>query len=56
MWVSSDPRVNKERQKSLSSCKFCNERGHSTRYCHKKNLKDTVLSEEETLIDALSNS
>ena len=36
MWIQSDPLVNFEWQKAQPYCKFCQENGHSTRYCSKK--------------------
>ena len=33
LWLTSDPAINKERQKGLPLCKKCLVRGHSGRYC-----------------------
>ena len=44
LWVNTDPLINLERQKTLSFCKECNIRGHSTRYCiAKKDITDDAL-------------
>ena len=54
MWISSDPQVNCERSRSKPFCKYCKERGHSTRYCKKKNMKETVLAEEDAIFNMLN--
>ena len=51
MWVASDPQVNTEQLKAKPTCKNCNIRGHSRRYC-KANLIGT-LSEDDQLFDML---
>ena len=44
LWVNTDPIINLERQKTLSFCKLCSVRGHSTRYCiAKKDITDDDL-------------
>ena len=44
LWVNTDPIINLERQKTLSFCKLCSARGHSTRYCiAKKDITDDDL-------------
>ena len=55
MWVSSDPSVNNEREKTRPYCTHCDERGHSIRYCVKKNIVDTASTEEEMLISMLTS-
>ena len=56
MWVSSDPLLNAERQKTLPFCTFCNERGHCLRYCVQKNVVSGVPTEEDDLISMLTHS
>ena len=55
MWVSSDPWVNNERGKTLPFCTHFDERGHSIRYCRKKNIVDTAQTVEEMLILMLTS-
>ena len=45
LWLTSDPAINKERQKGLPLCKKCFVRGHSGRYCGqlRQNLSSTDL-------------
>ena len=48
LWVGSDPLVNLTRLKAQSYCKFCQEHGHSTRYCTvKKPLFGPSSSDDE---------
>ena len=54
LWVSSDPLLNEERQKTLPFCTFCKERGHSIRYCVQKNVVSGALTEEDDLISILT--
>ena len=52
MWMSSDPKINKERVKAMPYCTFCKESGHSIRYCSKIRKIVTVQAEEETLLNS----
>ena len=52
MWLGSDPLVNVERAKSKSFCKYCEEMGHSTRYCKKNNISATTLDEDDYLFES----
>ena len=42
LWVMSDPGVNAERCKAKPFCRLCDEKGHSTRYCWKKELQVVI--------------
>lgn len=53
MWFCSDPIIDNERSKGRPFCKTCNERGHSTRYCSKKYVLQTAMSEEQNRLEAL---
>ena len=53
MWIQSDPVVNIERRKVQPYCKYCEIKGHSTRYCSKKHMACRVLEEEDSVVESL---
>ena len=53
LWLGSDPKVNHVRLKAQSFCRYCNEHGHSTRYCKKAHPVFGPLSNDDALFERL---
>ena len=53
LWLESDPVVNSERVKGKAYCTECKVRGHSTRYCPVRDVKEGPLALEEALFQSL---
>ena len=53
MWLGSDPRVNCVRLKAKPYCKYCAEKGHSSRYCKVKRPILGPSSSDDTLFESL---
>ena len=54
LWLGSDPKVNNVRLQAQAYCKFCDEYGHSTRYCKIAHPVYGPICSDDALLEKLS--